>query len=907
MNTTFSQDFTVLSGNSPFPWQTALFAEFTKGPLTRRTCDLPTGLGKTSIIALWLLALAHRVQNGAHAGFPRRLIYVVNRRTVVDQATREAEKLREALDRPELVEVRSALASLCGPIALEIEKQKDPLPLAISTLRGEFADNAEWSADPSRAAIIVGTVDMLGSRLLFSGYGLGKARRPLHAGFLGHDSLLVHDEAHLEPAFQRLLDAIVREQQSGPEKGRFHVMQLTATRREDANGSTSLLTDADRNNSIVAARLNAQKLMRFHEVDGADPNAVSAKVVERALAHKDSGQAILIYLRELKDVSAVAKELEKKCKVQLLTGTMRGLERDALATRDSVFACFVPERKVNPESGAVYLVCTSAGEVGIDMSADHLVCDLTPFDSMAQRFGRVNRFGLGNAQIDIVYAKTNSAKAKKSPLPEAYETARQRTLDLLQNLDGHNASPAALSALDPGHRAAAFTPSPTILPATDILFDAWSLTTVRDLPGAPPVDDWLHGVADWDPPETHVAWREEVSIITEDLAEEYPPDELLEDYPLKPHELLRDSSRRVFDELKAIAKREPELSVWIVGMRRNSSKRRPVTITKLSALIDRDDDAIAWQTVILPPAAGGLRFADSQSTGFLDGKSEYVSDAAAQYDVADQWLDSNDKPRRTRRWNDPNPPDGMREVLKIDTTPPDADADADQDEGDPNTESRRGIWYWYVQPRSADDEGSRIAHHQQDLRPHLRCAAHFAANIVEKLALPEPEATAVRLAARFHDLGKHRVLWQRAIDNRRYSPARIETAWAKSDGKKMRSRSLNKYRHEFGSLIDVLDESDFKALDRDTQELLLHLIAAHHGRARPHFPADEAFDPDHPYEQVLETARAVPQRFARLQRKYGRWGLAYLESLVRAADIMASQAKLAADDAQTTESAGAPR
>ena len=36
-------------------------------------------------------------------------------------------------------------------------------------------------------------------------------------------------------------------------------------------------------------------------------------------------------------------------------------------------------------------------------------------------------------------------------------------------------------------------------------------------------------------------------------------------------------------------------------------------------------------------------------------------------------------------------------------------------------------------------------------------------------------------------------------------------------------------------------------------------------------------------------AREVPRRFGRLQRKYGRWGLAYLESLVRAADIMASQ------------------
>ena len=43
---------------------------------------------------------------------------------------------------------------------------------------------------------------------LFSGYGAGFKYRPLYAGFLGQDSLLVHDEAHLEPAFQELLTAI---------------------------------------------------------------------------------------------------------------------------------------------------------------------------------------------------------------------------------------------------------------------------------------------------------------------------------------------------------------------------------------------------------------------------------------------------------------------------------------------------------------------------------------------------------------------------------------------------------------------------------------------------------------------------------------------------------------------------
>jgi CRISPR-associated endonuclease/helicase Cas3 len=64
---------------------------------------------------------------------------------------------------------------------------------------------------------------------------------------------------------------------------------------------------------------------------------------------------------------------------------------------DGVFARFLPPSNrpegISLAQGTVYLVCTSAGEVGVNISGDHLVCDRTTFESMAQRFGRVNRFG----------------------------------------------------------------------------------------------------------------------------------------------------------------------------------------------------------------------------------------------------------------------------------------------------------------------------------------------------------------------------------------------------------------------------------------------------------------------------------------------------------------------------------
>jgi len=96
------------------------------------------------------------------------------------------------------------------------------------------------------------------------------------------------------------------------------------------------------------------------------------------------------------------------------------------------------------------------------------------------------------------------------------------------------------------------------------------------------------------------------------------------------------------------------------------------------------------------------------------------------------------------------------------------------------------------------------------------------------------------------------------------------------------------YRHEFGSILDMQGEPSFRRLSEEAKDLVLHLIATHHGRARPHFNSRECLDDKHPTVTIRDFAIEVPRRFARLQRKFGRWGLAYLESLVRTADYAAS-------------------
>jgi CRISPR-associated endonuclease/helicase Cas3 len=69
----------------------------------------------------------------------------------------------------------------------------------------------------------------------------------------------------------------------------------------------------------------------------------------------------------------------------------------------------------------------------------------------------------------------------------------------------------------------------------------------------------------------------------------------------------------------------------------------------------------------------------------------------------------------------------------------------------------------------------------------------------------------------------------------------------------------------------------------------LHIIGCHHGRSRPHFVAAESYDPETEEAVTRETVTSAPARLARLQRRFGRWGLAYLESLIRAADVSASR------------------
>ena len=504
----FDREFATLMGAKPFLWQRRLFERFAKGDLPA-ALDLPTGLGKTSVIAIWLIARAHG------AKLPRRLIYVVDRRAVVDQATAEAERLRSCLNsRPDL------------KTALGLGDRSLP----ISTLRGQFVDNRDWLADPVTPAIVIGTVDMVGSRLLFSGYGVSPKMRPYHAGFLGADTIVVLDEAHLVPPFEMLLDAVqdgaeifgARSEADREIVPMFRLLPLSATGRQREAGQSARsvvfhLEAQDREDELIAARLTARKALTIAKAETAKLAEQLADEAWALMQNCATPPRIVIYCNRREDAEKTKANLDRlaapdnkngpvKADTELFVGARRVKER---VEANNWLKChgFVAGSDA-PRERPAFLIATSAGEVGVDLDADHMVCDLVPWERMVQRLGRVNRRGEQDDTKVLVIVGTDTAEEEK----DERLGKTQALLAKLPETDGaRNASPSALLALreEVGSEAimAASTPTPLRPALTRALVDAWSMTSLAQHTGRPEIGPWLRGWIEDDKPQTSVVWR----------------------------------------------------------------------------------------------------------------------------------------------------------------------------------------------------------------------------------------------------------------------------------------------------------------------------------------------------------------------------------------------------------------
>jgi CRISPR-associated endonuclease/helicase Cas3 len=957
MTIDFPSAFSALTnGKSPFRWQQRLFADIVRGDIPD-ACDIPTGLGKTSVMAIWLAALD---LGDRDIRLPRRLIYVVDRRAVVDQATEEAEQLAKALGDGTAKGTDPVIATLRERLRLGANRS-----LPISTLRGQLADNRIWLEDPSAPAIVVGTVDMIGSRLLFQGYGVSARMRPVHAALLGADALVVLDEAHLVPPLEALVRKVAALTVEDGNRAPFRVpelcaMTLSATGRGAAKKTFTLQPKDEKEDDVVRKRLNASKWLNLQ---GLPTSANLAETMAQlAWERGQGGRRIIVFCDSRKVAQAVYDDIEKKLGahlkehfgkeapkstdfIQLMVGARRVREREELA-RSKTFKRFSPKSAEDAAAAEMpaFLVATSAGEVGLDIDADHMICDLVAWERMVQRLGRVNRLGQfkEGSLVDVFAVSSDKDKEAETPAGTAQIETWRAPFDSALWPTGQNgrrdASPGALRRLrnnEDFKKLAddATTPEPLRPNLTRALIDAWSMTSLDEHPGRPNVTPWIRGWVD-DEPQTRIVWRRHLPIRINDryevvkgaigeFFEAAPPhlSEVLETYTYSVVELMRARVKALLkgkeNEADAPEDLEQEqldasdgAEKYEVPETRMSGGMFVVAVLTPGRKIDRllrlreieDIDAkrlyamVAGRTVIVDARMGGLA-----DTGLLDAK-EHGPPAtldekpfpALRAAFSDEEMEDTG-PKRTWLWDD----ERLQEIgFRVGVVPHKFDSNTTWKPiyrrfMDPRVEEADDVdsfKEWRVEDWVGDGMArneSALAGTNQTIDPHHVRTKFWAEKIASRLGLPDQLRVVLTGAASVHDLGKARRNWQAYAGNpgfaRRHAPL---AKFTKKGNPNLLKIGEATYRHEFGSLRDAMAEKAFDGAVDDFRDLALHMIAAHHGNARPVIAPVDELDPP---TVSRELARQAALRFARLQKQWGPWGLAWCEALLRAADVTASR------------------
>lgn len=464
----FPDFYRAVNGYPPFPWQTRLVEEVVAhGGLWPAVLDLPTSAGKTSALDAAVFLLAMQAGKSVHERTAAiRTFFVVDRRIVVDEAADKARKLADKLNAkritdPVVKEVSDRLKSFTG----------GPKALHVSVLRGGMYRDGSWAESPTQPTVCLSTVDQVGSRLLFRGYGVSPYQRAVHAGLVGNDSLILVDEAHLSRPFIETLKAVEFYRSprwaERPVKTPFNVVVMSATAGRAAQPvgeeleneekkrppSLKLLDETDKNPDVcpeLRRRLTAKKLVKLVESTEA---AFVPTIVDRALALAESEkgfkpvQVVGVVVNRVKTARKVAELLRARYReksplpegepeadhldVVLLTGRVRPYDRDELLfrrpfrdTRDLATPVrgllpFV-KAKANkdrteydrppPPRGTLFVVATQTVEVGADFSFDALITELAPLDALRQRFGRVDRLGFRERSRAVVVRNKEAEK-----------------------------------------------------------------------------------------------------------------------------------------------------------------------------------------------------------------------------------------------------------------------------------------------------------------------------------------------------------------------------------------------------------------------------------------------------------------------------------------------------------------
>ena len=430
---------------SPFPWQTML-AERSAAGRWPDAIDLPTASGKTACLDIAVYALAAQASDPNRRN-ARRIWFVVDRRIVVDEAFERAERIAKALENPTSLAIRAVAERLLDLRGLPRRER----PLAVGRLRGGVLRDDRWARIPSQAAIITSTVDQLGSRLLFRGYGHSALAAPIFAGLAGNDSLIFLDEAHCAVPFLQTLRAV--QMFRAPKWSEvanhtpFDVIVLSATPPGEDNEEKADVfpaSDEERakalNHEVLQARLTVSKRAVLEKTK--DEEKLTSRLAEAAESLARSGTLrVGVIVNRVARAAQIADALRSKARgkipdgkppafdVELLTGRIRSVERDTLVG-EKLHPLLHSSPKQNPVRPLI-LVSTQCLEVGADFSFDALVTECASLDALRQRFGRLARLGkpeISNAFIMVA----ESALTESDPI---YGNALRATWEFLWEND----------------------------------------------------------------------------------------------------------------------------------------------------------------------------------------------------------------------------------------------------------------------------------------------------------------------------------------------------------------------------------------------------------------------------------------------------------------------------------------
>jgi CRISPR-associated endonuclease/helicase Cas3 len=1023
----FADFFCAVHGREAFEWQKRLATEVLAEGF-HDVIRVPTGCGKTSVLDVAVFELAlHAEREPKKRIPPRRICFVVDRRLVVDEVTEHALQISHAVlaaahgkrDEP----VLRAVAERLAYIAVDRDE-----PLRVVRLRGSVYRDDGWAADPLTPSILVSTVDQIGSRLLFRGYGVSGRSRPLQAGLLGFDTRIIIDEAHLSSVFVDTLHN-VRQFQGWVERAPLSLSRRVGFTRMSATiaerGRNFELSREERKDKRLSGRLKAKKVTELIEVRvDTITKQMRAQQPRNAREQERKNRETLVHeiVKQAKRIAGTGENTESKNRALiigvivnrvstarrvfdklrnlvdgesdyqaiLLTGRIRAYDRDRLLQKwlPSIKA---GRKRVNDRT--LFVVATQTVEVGANIDFDALITEAAPLDALRQRFGRLDRLGKryeegetpsracilvrsdhkSNSDDDPVYGSTIAETWKWLASKETARAVGKGKASHIEVDFGINNLDQKLLRVDEATLQRMVVPgrdAPILFPAH---LDAWAQTDPIPQPD-PDVASFLHGQPDA-PADVQVIWRGDLNSENQSswaaIVSLMPP-RTREALPVPVYEARAWLSNRAEANITDVEGAAIEASFGEPEQSRRALRWRG---TDDAQLIDANG-VRPGDTIIVPASYGG-----ADEFGWNPTSKEPVEDVAepclaeviASYPAAafrrpklrlrlhpSLFPQSNqtmyagfcallESSVHALREDAQNPWPSIRSLLRalrmhsLAPSTPSLVAFLES-KSTPKMELypaasgivisgalqipvRDGLGAVEAEAETEfeepeDDEVSFApAGREVPLEEHCHSVGRTAAEFALRCGLPDEIAELLCIAGLWHDQGKRDwrfQAWLHGSELRALAALSADRPLAKSgrDPAQWKNTRLFGYpngaRHEFMSV--KLFEQD-SVVPEERHDLIRFLIGTHHGRGRPFPPVVNDPTPvrvvfEHNGKRVTTTSDHRLYRldsdwvdlFWRMIRRYGWWGVAFLEALLITADRSVSAREQRASGPMVAES-----